>query len=205
MSDLEDYSVSAYDDLMLSDPDISGPAFSAPYRSYSPEATESPPPSPKLEASVSLDDLITKTLELYEKYPLLGGESIEADEVMGSKSCIFTWDLSVDGKLSDEGADEIARLGIDIVLPDIPPVTIEEEEIPEPTEHSSSAAKLKQGTKRSRRRKVELGLGTVLTLVGVAGVLLAIYAPEDLKEIKGRIPWRSAATLLMGGTAGGDL
>ncbi|GAA5837917.1 hypothetical protein JCM3766R1_001518 [Sporobolomyces carnicolor] len=51
--------------------------------------------------------------------------SLDADSVFGPKSCVFTYDMSIRGDLSDREAEEISRAGVDIVklealLPDSP-------------------------------------------------------------------------------------
>ncbi|KAK4703859.1 glycerol kinase, partial [Phenoliferia sp. Uapishka_3] len=164
-------SLSALSDSMLSDPDVSGPSHFAPLTSPSPPSSPSPA---KQAATVSLDDLIVCALELYHKYPLVGEGGIDADQVLGPKSCVFTWELSQEGRLSDEDAEVIARNGVDIVVPE--KVEETKEKVEQPDGKASGARK-----KKRRSRKVEIGVGTALTLVGVAGVLLAIYG-GDLKS-----------------------
>lgn len=165
-------SLSAMSDSMLSDPDISGLAH------FDPFPPSSPPPSPPRRAApISIDELIVRALELYHQYPLVGPDGIAADEVLGSKSCVFTWELSAEGRLDDRGAEQIASAGVDIVLPE------KDEEREKATEEwreedHGKVANMRGEKRRRSRRRVELGVGTVLTLVGVAGVLLAIYGGE---------------------------
>ncbi|KAM0748990.1 RabGAP/TBC [Meredithblackwellia eburnea MCA 4105] len=181
-------SISALSDSMLSDPDVSGPALFDPFPPPSPKRPSPPRAAPK--PLVSLDDLIVQAIDLYKQYPLVGPGGIDADEVMGSKSCVFTWELSQEGLLSDADADKIALDGTDIVLP-IPvddPTKVEEEGAdvsPDPVDTEEPAAKKKRKGGRSktkRRRGVEMGVGAVLTLVGVAGVVFAVYGAEIQKE-----------------------
>lgn len=160
-------------DSMLSDMDITGPAFDPlPPLLLRPASPPPRPPAP----TVSLDDLIARALELYSQFPLVGEGGIGADRVLGPKSCVFTWELSREGRLSDGDADEIAARGVDIVLPP------EEEEVQE-VERASEANKKEtkpsgKKSRRRRRRKVEVGVGAALTLVGLAGMLLAIYGGD---------------------------
>lgn len=169
-------SIDALEDSMLEDPDVTGPAFFEPPPSTasSPSRSNSIASTSRHNPSVSLDDLITKTLELYDEFPLLGETGIGADEVMGSKSCIFTWALSAEGKLSDDAADEIARLGVDIIVPDVVP-TKEEMDANEvvPDQRRSKKSKGK-----SEDLSIGVGVGTVLAILGVGGVLLAVYGGD---------------------------
>lgn len=170
-------SIDALEDSMLEDPDVTGPAFFEPPPSTasSPSRSNSIASTSRDVPSVSLDDLITKTLELYDEYPLLGEGGIAADEVMGGKSCIFTWALSAEGKLSDDAADEIARLGIDIIVPDVLPPTKEEMDADEavPDERRSKKSK-----RTPQGLSIGVGIGTVLAILGVGGVLLAVYGGD---------------------------
>ncbi|KAI5476743.1 TBC domain protein, Rab GTPase activator [Pseudohyphozyma bogoriensis] len=176
-----------FSDSMFSDPDIEGLAFDA----IAPPTPTLPRSKPVLpwNQPVSLEALIQKTLEIYKKHPLSGEGGINADEVMGSKSCVFTWPLSVEGRLTDEDAEEISRKGVDIVLPEVMEKSKEEVELPVGEEK-----KLVRKSKKSRR--VELGVGTVLTVVGVGVVIFAVYSGGDLKTMRerigaGRWPWSS--------------
>lgn len=180
-----DLSLDALEDSMLSDPDVTGLAFSSPptaaYRHHQPSppaspATYTPPPA-------SIDDLIARALELYEAYPLVGPSvgAIAADEVMGPKSCVFTWPLSVDGLLDDDGADEIAAKGIDIVLSVVatPAAGAEQEAEQNVADSEREQRKRKRMEEKARRRRrMEVGVGAALAVVGVAGVLLAMYGAD---------------------------
>lgn len=207
-------SYSIFSDEMLSDPDVSGPAFSEflPLHSFN----STPPPiasARSLDGSsqegeggnrkpriVYLDDLISKTLELWETHTL---SDIRAEEVLGSKSCIFTWRESLNGNVSDEDADEIARKGIDIVVAEKLEELVKEDEVnSEESEAEKVTVKIADNKKskkdRSRRRKAEIGIGAVLTLAGVAGVVLAIYGGNvvkewDYKSFSSKINWSVVA------------
>jgi hypothetical protein len=185
-------SADALDDSMLYDPDVFGPALLTPHRasrlrniststpsqspSRFPKAIPiSPPPIASAGPVISIDDLISSTLALYNEYPLIGGShSILADEVMGPKSCIFTWPLSVDSLFSDSDADLVAANGIDIVI---------EEDVESIKEELNSLEKKKKEIKRKHddRRRRKANVGITLAVVGVVGVLIAIYGFE-LKE-----------------------
>ncbi|GAA5878783.1 hypothetical protein JCM16303_007180 [Sporobolomyces ruberrimus] len=153
--------------------------------------------------TVLVEDLIQSALDLWTTYPLTSPSpsnppassslssidtssilatdpsvaSIEADTILGPKSCIFTYDASVSRTLSDVEAEEICLLGTDIVrlealLPDPPPDDendsegeegIDEDEDEEdedgfefvgPTPSSSSSSKMKnRSSKRNRKRR----------------------------------------------------
>lgn len=199
-----DLSLDALDDSMLADPDVSGPAFSTPFvvkSVHSSRTTPSPPPatatataaghSGRLQQSptVSIDAIIARTLELYESHPLVnpdsahgGAAAIAADEVMGPKSCVFTWPLSQEGLLTDDEASEIVRAGVEIVLPP-PPLGTDEKELSEERLEEKGQGRSRR-IKRTRtdeermRRKREIGMGAALAVVGVAGVLLAVYGSQ---------------------------
>lgn len=183
-------SLDALDDAMLSDPDITGLAF-----------MEAPPPSPPRSAPstptssassqwnqpVSLEDIISRALKLYQAYPLIGEGGIAADEVMGPKSCIFTWELSAEGLLSNEEAEDICREGIDIVVPEALEETKEAV-----VEEATPVIKRKRRSRRTLK-KLELGIGTALVVVGVGVALASIYGGGDSKTLRervvGRWPW----------------
>lgn len=171
---------------MLCDPDIFGPAFASGIHDRTPsyEGRDGIPlVSPPLGKENTLEELIETSLELWEKFPLLGSEKvgkegvqlgsdgIAADEVMGSKSCIFTWSLSVEGKLSDSQAAAIATAGIDIVISVPPPPTVDELRV------IKDLADRREKRIRDiiRRRRMQVGLGATLSILGIAGVLLAVY------------------------------
>lgn len=181
---------------MLCDPDIFGPAFASGITDRSTsfdrdhEAREGGVLiSPALGREVTLEELIETSLDLWEKYPLLGstevgeeGEKVEkdgiaADEVMGSKSCIFTWSLSMEGKLSDAQAAAIASAGIDIVISVPPPPTSDELRI------IKDLAERREKRLRDiiRRRRIQLGFGATLSVLGIAGVVLAVYGGRFAK------------------------
>lgn len=200
LADHDDFSLDVLDDSMLSDPDIHGLAFSSTFQHQTSSSTPSPPKRQQKPQAppLSIDNLLAKTLELWERYPLLPAatadvdietstvtESINADEVMGPNSCVFTWPLSVDGLLDDDGANEIARKGEGIVLPEavLEPIIKEEIEAEETT-----SERKKGGKKKRERRSRKVEIGTVLAVVGVAGVLLAVYGASEWGSTKNE--WR---------------
>lgn len=163
-------SIDALDDSMLSDPDADVSLNTSFFPPLSPTtSSHSTSSSHSLRPTISIDELIATSLRLFETYPLLGETGIAADEIMGSQSCIFTWPLD----LSNAEADEIARKGIDIVCPE-PALSPTKEKVEEQVS-APSPIKVKE---MRRRRKVEIGVGAALTIVGLAGVVLAIYGRE---------------------------
>ncbi|GAA6050247.1 hypothetical protein JCM3770_002754 [Rhodotorula araucariae] len=138
----------SFSESMFSDPDIDGPAFAPfpPTASISRSRTPSPqhrmsrsghvylpsPTSPQKPPPrvVLATDLIASAQALYAAHPPIGddtGGGIQADEVLGPKSCVFTYALSEEGTLSDAQAAEIVALGKDIVLPEALPSPLKAE------------------------------------------------------------------------------
>lgn len=190
------FSIDALDDSMLYDADIW--ASTSPVRYHQRKRSDSmtPPSSPSLFRSallpdspvraetiaggVSVEDLLGKTLELYELYPLLGLASINADEIMGPKSCVFTWSLSMSGLLSDGDADRIAVSGEDIVIDE------ELERIKLEAEEARIRQQRKKASERARQRKART-VGITLAVLGVVGVGLALYMQEAKEGRTGSI------------------
>lgn len=172
---LDDFSAS-----VLSDPDVSGPAFSSPsitsrssshasvHEPTSPLQSASPEtPTSPLSPPTSIEVLIQSALDLWVRHPLVGEGGIDADQVMGPKSCIFTWGLSEEGLLDDAAAEDIVRQAVDIVLPDARPPSYED------------SLPGKESGKKPRRPEDDGALQRRLWMVGSAvgvvgvGVLLA--------------------------------
>ncbi|GAA6018521.1 hypothetical protein JCM11491_006433 [Sporobolomyces phaffii] len=107
--------------------------------------------------TVSVEDLVQSALDLWHAYPLVPHphrpesslasidsstedgrapshrteDSIRADTILGPNSCVFTYEASITGRLDDRSAEEICRIGTDIVhldalLPD--PVSDEDDD-----------------------------------------------------------------------------
>ncbi|GAA6007831.1 hypothetical protein JCM10207_004891 [Rhodosporidiobolus poonsookiae] len=144
LSGLDDDAIHALDDSMLSDPDCDVSAFSfasLPPRTRTPSPPRTPPahgevlrsplgspsalPPPR---TVLADDLIRRALELWAAHPLVApvsspldddapDPSINASAVLGPNSCVFTYDRSMRGDLSDAEAEEIVRKGEGVVFP----------------------------------------------------------------------------------------
>lgn len=80
----------------------------------------------------------------------------------------------MEGILSDRDAHEIAEKGVDIVLPLVDlPLPVEEEE------GSGQSGEDKGRRRRMRRSEVQFGVG--IAVLGIVGVVLAIYG-EEIKE-----------------------
>ncbi|KDE07080.1 hypothetical protein MVLG_02653 [Microbotryum lychnidis-dioicae p1A1 Lamole] len=188
------HSLQTLDDSIFEDPDIFGLAFpSSAYQvptQTNPSSLKSvllerlddePPKTPaktparknRAPAEISIEDLIQTTLKLYETHPYLPSEdrdnSIQADQIMGPKSCIFTWPLSIEGTLTDTEADLIAENGVDIVLVGV------EEGGGEVVEDALERRARRRKELKARRKRMETGVGVVLVIAGVAGVVLATY------------------------------
>ncbi|SCV67437.1 BQ2448_5048 [Microbotryum intermedium] len=199
------YSLQMLDDSIFEDPDIVGLAFpSSAYQVSIPDVLqaqasssnmtllerlndEPPKKQPKKAGppGVSIEELIETTLKLYQSYPYEASEdrdnSIQADQVMGPKSCIFTWPLSIEGRLTDRDADLIAEKGVDIVLTEAVEADKKEEgedgpAIEDPLERRARRRK----ELKARRKRMEFGAGMALAIAGVAGVLLATYGGTPL-------------------------
>ncbi|GAA5825565.1 hypothetical protein JCM11251_000286 [Rhodosporidiobolus azoricus] len=97
-----------------------------------------PPPRPLL-----VDDLLSSALSLAQQYPL---SSLKASEVLGTSSCLFTWERSMRGELSDAQAEDIVRIGGPAVvlpgatIPDPPADADEYELVDSPNAPSSSSS-----------------------------------------------------------------
>ena len=141
----------------LMDPDVVTPAFVDPPQ---PPPTERAPPPP-----LPIEPLIHHALDLQTRFPL-DHAGIAAAELLGPCSCIFTW--SLDGAspptLSDEEAERVvAEGGEQVVRP--PPVDGPPED-PRPP--------------RPERRSVQPrpALPVLVAVLGLVGVVLAMYGPE---------------------------
>ncbi|GAA5966263.1 hypothetical protein JCM3765_002578 [Sporobolomyces pararoseus] len=94
--------------------------------------------------------------------------SIEADKILGPKSCIFTYESSILGILKDEQAEEICKLGQEIInlealLPDPPPPEEDDgDEVEEEEEEEEDGFELvggggdKSKDKRKKKKKKSL-------------------------------------------------
>lgn len=204
-----DSSLDDFSHAVLSDPDVSGPAFTSPGRSRSRSASSSPshvrrpssshrsasPGTPRspLSPPTSIETLIESALDLWDRHPLVGDDGIDADRVMGPKSCIFTWGLSEDGLLDDAGAEAIVKEGLDIVLPEGEPEDDVggEDEKGTRDERDTGKRPIKAWEVGRRRRRQRLWLlGTAVGVVGVGVLLAGIWGNE----------WRGAGA---GGTGAG--
>ncbi|KAK4051206.1 GTPase-activating protein gyp8 [Microbotryomycetes sp. JL201] len=162
-------------------------------------------------AVMSIDELIERALELYERFPLLDHpfandeperprtdgrqlDSIHADQIMGPNSCIFTWPLSVEGRLTNKDAHDLAKDGTNVVL------QIEEQgrsDRGNSFENDSSTVKddatVSVHKTRNKKRKArssghQIGLGTSLIVLGLTGVFLAFYGNEVKEFVIKTVP-----------------
>lgn len=197
IGDDEDYLTEIYTNEALSDPDIEGPAFGTRTRRESVARRPPPPPAPPpAPPSLSVEKLIQRTYQLYEDVPLLGPGGIDADKVMGANSCVFTWQLSLEGRLSDADADKLAQDAKDVVIleaiypPPPPPASSdsEEEDVEELKRggrrgsHGSaaSAARRRRRANRTALRRKDVGLTVLALTVGAAAVLYTIKTRPDV-------------------------
>ncbi|KAM0787553.1 hypothetical protein ACM66B_003623 [Microbotryomycetes sp. NB124-2] len=241
----DDNDTEVFEEMMLSDPDVVNLALakddsrrrkhSSSSRSISSSNDHAPRSRTWSDASsqrdqklpvMSIDELIERALELYERFPLLGQssvddsaqssnavkrrvvDSIDADQVMGPNSCIFTWPLSVEGRLTNDGAHQLAKSGKDVVLPVKPGQdelsrVLSKNELDDgesaglTDEQSTGASDLGRTNKRRNQRQRttrQIGLGTSLIVLGLTGVFLAFYGNEVKEFVTRSVP--GAATNL---------
>ncbi|KAK4056890.1 GTPase-activating protein gyp8 [Microbotryomycetes sp. JL221] len=158
---------------------------------------------------MSIEELINKALELWNKFPLLNDDtneslknlnkemrieilkqenkqscsnSIKANEIMGTQSCIFTWFKSIENKLTNDQAHDIAiksksDLNL-IVLPSFEQqneeqISTESNQIKDENKRLSKPIKRKQNKDR-----LKTNIGSSLIVFGIVGVVLALYGQE---------------------------
>ena len=158
--------------------DVSTPAFDP-----TPSPTPSPPPSIKQVArlkkpeppKISIEQLVSTASSLYSRFPPTDPR-VGVAEIMGKKSCVYTWALSAKGELSDQEAEAIVSGPMDrIVLPD--KRLIEEEK---KQEERIRRRRPKKGG-RHQVGEWEITPTKVLVVAGVAGLVLAIWTSENMK------------------------
>jgi hypothetical protein len=158
-----------------------------------------PPPSPSSSSGTSspasgiyVETLVKNTLDLYAAYPL-DHAKIRAHEIMGPRSAIFTWG---DQWLSDSQAVEIAHETVDVVNPEPP----QEEEYDEGVRDEKKGKDEEDEKSGERKRRLggrkgallshlgaELSVGVLVTVLGVAGLLVALYGTDTRRALGG---WR---------------
>lgn len=168
-----------FDGRMLEDPDIFGPAFSFIESSQSSIRSSTVEKEIEEVKVLEMEKLITKTLNLWELFPLLGDSGIDADQIMAPKSTIFTFSLSQEGLLSDAEAEEISKNGTEIVLEE----PIEEIEV-------IDLEKEKRSRRRDREKNLRNVVAVTVVVVGISSILLAIYA----EKLKFQLNWRTLFT-----------
>ncbi|GAA5904480.1 GTPase-activating protein GYP8 [Sporobolomyces salmoneus] len=220
----------------------------SPPRPPSPGNDEFDRPQPR---TVLVEDLIQSALQLWRTYPLTKhssppptdpsssvstvdstelpvdssspSSSINADTILGPNSCIFTYEASIAGNLSDQEAEEICRSGLDIVklealLPDPSPSEADEDDDEEDegedgfefvgtTQNESKSTK----SRRQKRRKsslnpssaingrINLGPHGWLVVGGVAVATAVAYGVYGTRLGTGGLGLRTAG---MGGGGG---
>lgn len=169
---------------------IEDPAFRRTPRSHGPtpphnraQYSHTPPRRTRARALVPIETVFNTALHLWQLYPL-EHPSISADTIFGPLAAVHTWD---NRELSTEQAECIIRDGKDVVIAE--PVKEQERE-QEDLDKIADGGKDAIGGVPGRKRELELrnfarGIGklvlahrpaTVFTVVGLAGVLLAMYA-----------------------------
>lgn len=142
----------------LLDSDVWTPAFDEPEQPKRPEPV-----------GVPVEPILEAALDLYRRFPV-DHKAIAVDELLGPCSCVFTW--SLDGSsppgLSDEEAERVAKEGGPQIVK------------PAPVEEDPDADRLRRAAKRNKEREMQrrAAAQVAFALVGVAGVLLALYAPQ---------------------------
>jgi hypothetical protein len=134
---------------------------------------------------VPIETVFNTALHLWQLYPL-EHPGVSADTIFGPLAAVHTWD---NRELSAEEAERIVRDGKDVVIAEpVKEQEREQEDLDKITERGSGNDAIRGVP--GRKRELELrnfarGIGklvlahrpaTVFTLVGLAGVLLAMYA-----------------------------
>lgn len=149
----------ALEDSMLSDPDVFLPSDNHDAKDREIETDDLRPRG----QPVDIEELIARSLDLWNRHPM-SDKSIDVASLLGPKSAVFTWPRSAESLLTDDEAAEIAKQGKDIVVVS---------EIPEPVVNR---------VRRRRGRRHTAATGTVLAVVGLAGVLLAFAYSDQVRD-----------------------
>lgn len=158
--------------------DVDAPAFQ-PTPSPSPPST--PPQAQKAPTkppvpTVSIEQLVSTASALYSRFPP-SDSRLGLTDIMGPKSCVFTWDASVSGDLDDAAAARIVEGPVkDVVLPD-PKV---EEERKRMEKEADERKKLALRKKR-KSEQWEVTPTKMLVVAGVAGLVVALWTSESVK------------------------
>ncbi|GAA6027510.1 hypothetical protein JCM8097_007898 [Rhodosporidiobolus ruineniae] len=192
-----------------------------------------PPPR-----TVTADELIARALELWETYPLVAPSSspstpplsagtdspssadspppasLRADEVLGPRSCIFTYALSQRGELTDEEAEAIvARGGEDVVRPGAampdPPEGEEEADAVEADEAPlAGGGRRRRTTAAAGGGRLNLGPHGWLVLAGAgvatAAVAYGMYRQGSAAGVGGHLGTAGVGLGAAGGAMGGE-
>lgn len=158
-----------------SDPDVNVPANRPDTQSLRAQSdTHSAPTSPlhadKPSPPISVHLLLQAARKLYQQYPI-DHPDINGAEIMGSKSCIFTWRASA--TISNKEAEQIVKEGRDIVLAD-PEVLKEEKERDRIRNEVERKKKIRQ-SQILRQLYFRRGATVLLT---AASIVLALYAQQ---------------------------
>ena len=135
-----------------------------------------------------LDALFTTALQLYDRFPLAHPD-ISANTIFGPLSAIFTWEKT---DLSDEEAEQIVAEGTDVIIPEpIAEETKEEQDEAEAVKDDAEVSKRRrQLQKRLYISKLLLHRSTtIFALVGLAGLLVAMYTGENSVLALGMTSW----------------
>ena len=124
-----------------------------------------------------LEKLFTTALHLYELFPPDHPE-ISANTIFGSQSAIFTWE---NADLNDEEAEKIVANGTDVIIPE--PVEEAEEEKEQKENVNEDAEIIKRRRQMQKTQYISRLFAnpntTIFALVGLAGVLLAMYTRDE--------------------------
>jgi hypothetical protein len=153
----------------LGDPDVDVPAFRHSFPNGGSRTRYNKRPTP-----IPIETLFHTATQLYEAFPL-DHAGIDANTIFGPKSAVFTW---ANRNLSEQDAEQIVLEGTDVIIAEV--VDSEKDDIAKLPINDKLARRRRQLQVRYLLRNVFIihRQATIFTLVGVTGLLLALYARD---------------------------